>query len=156
MGVWEGSKWSHSKYSVPPHRVSLAAPRETRVWLPVTGVVTAQGKDITPEKEIEINPNYWILSVSCKELNREGHEQRQKKRPSNCLCTFAKWVSLLFLWVSYHFLLSHITSLFKKPPVNIMLTFHCENSVSAIVGTGPIISKALWSVIWIVNCLNVS
>lgn len=43
-----------------------------------------------PEKEIEMNPNYWILSASRNELNREGDEQGQKKQPPNCVCVFAK------------------------------------------------------------------
>lgn len=32
----------------------------------------AQGKDMPPDKEIKMNPNYWILSASCNDLNREG------------------------------------------------------------------------------------
>lgn len=41
-----------------------------------------------PDKEIKMNPNYWILSASCKELNREGGA-RAKGATSKlhlCLC----------------------------------------------------------------------
>lgn len=64
--------WHTISPSVPPCCISLAAPEETRVagaWLELW---QTERKGMPPDKEINMNPNYWMLPASCSELNREG------------------------------------------------------------------------------------
>lgn len=64
----------------------------------VAGAAAAAGKDVPPDKEIKMNPDYGILSASSSELNEEGWARA--KGATSEMCPSLCWANVFAIRVS--------------------------------------------------------